>query len=91
LKVIWTPRAASDLDGVVDYIGADSPDSAVRVAEKIYNHIMKLETMPHIGRKGVVPGTRELIFYPWPYIAVYRVVEDEVRIILIRHASQQWP
>ena len=91
MKVIWTPRAASDLDEMVDYIGADSPDSALRVAGRIYDQVMQLATMPHIGRSGEVPSTRELVFHPWPYIAVYKVADDAVRIIRIRHASQQWP
>jgi toxin ParE1/3/4 len=52
---------------------------------------MQLATMPHIGRRDEVPGTHELIFHPWPYIAVYRVTKDSIRILRIRHASQQWP
>jgi toxin ParE1/3/4 len=52
---------------------------------------MKLGTMPNMGRVGVVPGTRELIFYPWPYIAVYKIAGDSVRIIRIRHVPQEWP
>jgi toxin ParE1/3/4 len=76
---------------MMDYISADSPGSAIRVANKIRSQIMQLATMPHIGRVGEVPGTRELIFDPWPYIAVYRISDDRVRILRIRHASQNWP
>jgi toxin ParE1/3/4 len=89
--VVWTPRAASDLDAMMDYISVDSPGSAIRVANKIRTHIMQLATMPHIGRVGEVPGTRELVFDPWPYIAVYRISDDQIRILRIRHASQDWP
>ena len=91
MKVIWTPRAAKDLDALVDYIGDDSPDAATRVASRILNQISSLASMPDMGRIGLVPGTRELVFRPWSYIAVYKVVRDEVRILRIRHASQNWP
>jgi toxin ParE1/3/4 len=91
MRVLWTPRATSDLDDMVEHIGKDSPDSAVRVAERIYNQVMQLATTPHIGRGGDVPGTRELVFHHWPYIAVYRVTEDSIRVLRIRHASQLWP
>ena len=91
MKIVWTPRAALDLDDLVDYISADSPDSATRVADRIYNEVLRLGTLPSIGRTGAVPGTRELIFPPWPYIAVYRVTDDSVRILRIRHAAQDWP
>jgi toxin ParE1/3/4 len=91
MKIIWTPRAASDLDGVVDFIAAGSPDAATRVANRIYKEVMQLAAMPNVGKIGELPGTRELLFHPWPYIAVYKVTSDAVRIIRIRHASQRWP
>jgi toxin ParE1/3/4 len=91
VKIVWTPRAADDLDAAVDYISADRPDAAVRVAGTIYHHVLTLAMLPHMGRVGELPGTRELVFHPWPYIAVYRVDVDAVRILRIRHASQDWP
>jgi addiction module RelE/StbE family toxin len=91
MKIIWTPRAADDLEFVVNEISADQPDAAIRVAYRIYNHVLMLADLPHMGRKGELPGTRELVFNPWPYIAVYRVSEDAVRILRIRHGAQQWP
>jgi plasmid stabilization system protein ParE len=36
-------------------------------------------------------GTRELVFAPWPYIAVYEIIQNEVQVLRIRHASQDWP
>jgi addiction module RelE/StbE family toxin len=91
VKIVWTPQAADDLDAAVDYISAERPDAAVRVANTIYNHVLALATMPQMGRTGELPGTRELVFHPWPYIAVYRVDAEAVRILRIRHASQDWP
>jgi len=35
--------------------------------------------------------TRELVFAPWPYIAVYEIIEGQVHVLRIRHASQDWP
>ncbi|WP_396248285.1 type II toxin-antitoxin system RelE/ParE family toxin [Granulicella mallensis] len=53
--------------------------------------MMQLAAMPNVGKIGELPGTRELLFHPWPHIAVYKVTSDAVRIIRIRHASQRWP
>ncbi len=44
-----------------------------------------------MGRTGLAPDTRELVFPPWPYIAVYEVVDSVVNVLRIRHASQDWP
>jgi len=91
MKVLWTPRAASDLEHAADYIAKRNPDAAIRVATKIYTRMMALETTPEIGRIGAVRGTREIVFHQWPYIAVYKISRDAVRILRIRHASQQYP
>ena len=91
MNVVWTPRAAEDLYALIDYIRLDNSDAAVRVASRIFSQIEALATMPHRGRTGQAPRTRELVFHPWPYIAVYRIEEDEVRVLRIRHASQDWP
>ena len=91
MKVLWTERAARDLEAAADYISRSNPEAAARVAATIYHRIMALESMPGIGRLGPVPGTREIVFHPWPYIAVYKASHDAIRIIQIRHASRQYP
>ena len=50
-----------------------------------------LRTFPQRGRIGLAKDTRELVFAPWPYIAVYEIIEDQVQVLRIRHASQDWP
>jgi len=51
---------------------------------------MRLESpeLTHMGRPGLVEGTRELV--EWPYIIVYKVYEDreEVVIVSIVHGAQ---
>ena len=91
MRIIWTPRAAADLEHAASYIADRNPDAAIKVASKIYNRIMTLEATPEIARIGVVQGTREIVFHPWPYIAVYKIFGGAVRIVRIRHASQQYP
>jgi toxin ParE1/3/4 len=91
MKVLWTPRAAEDLEHAVLYISADRPGAATCVAASIYESINALAAFPNMGRIGVLPGTRELVFARWSYIAVYKVTADAVQILRIRHTSQDWP
>lgn len=91
MKVVWSPLAKKDLHQIYDFIAADSPDNATRVADVIYDRIARLASAPEIGRIGLVSGTRELPITPWPYIAVYRIGAGSVRIIRLRHAAQHWP
>jgi toxin ParE1/3/4 len=91
MKVRWTRPAIEDLASIFRHIRKDDSAAARRVRMTVATVVAKLSSMEDRGRKGEVPGTRELIFHPWPYIAVYEIVSDEVRILRIRHASQQWP
>jgi len=53
--------------------------------------IANLRRFPLRGRLGLAPGTREIVYPPWPYIAVYEISGDQVHVLGIRHASQDWP
>jgi toxin ParE1/3/4 len=90
-RVRWTLDAADDLAHIVARIREDSPSAALRVARTIYSAIAELRTFPHRGRMGLAQNTRELIFAPWPYIAVYEISDGQINVLRIRHASQDWP
>ncbi len=90
-RVRWTTNAAADLTHIVQRIREDNPSAAQRVAREIYGAVAGLRKFPYRGRIGLAPGTRELVFAPWPYIAVYEVVENQVQVLRIRHAAQDWP
>jgi toxin ParE1/3/4 len=90
MRVRWTTNAADDLERICDYIAESRPQSARRVAQTIVESIATLETFPNVGRRGRVEGTRELVFVPLPFVAVYEVHED-VHVLRILHGAQQWP
>jgi toxin ParE1/3/4 len=57
---------------------------------RIEDKVMRLGSpeLTHMGRPGLVEGTRELL--EWPYIIVYKVYEgrEEVVIVSIVHGAQ---
>jgi len=93
MQVRWSPAAAEDLEGIVNYIRKDNPDAARRVARTIYDRAGELGRFPHQGRGGRVEGTRELPLPSLPFIVVYRVLEraDTVEIVNVIHGAQHWP
>jgi addiction module RelE/StbE family toxin len=91
MRVTWARRAVDDLRAITSYIATDNARAAAQVASRIFYETSRLTVMPERGRMGRVAGTRELVFTPWPYIAVYRVAGEQIRVLRIRHAAQQWP
>ena len=89
--VRWTTDAAHDLEQITERISKDHPESAIRIARTLYHALAVLRDFPNRGRAGRIEGTRELVFPPLPYIAVYRVKGETVEVLRIYHAAQDWP
>jgi toxin ParE1/3/4 len=90
MKVLWTEGAADDLAAIADYIAADSPQAARRVAAHIFGSTTALGNAPYIGRKRPDDTAREFVFAPWPYIALYEVTDNSVVIKAVRHTARDW-
>lgn len=72
MNIRWTTGATADLEQIREYIAQDSLASALKTVRVIFSRIEELVTFPHRGRNGREAGTRELVMYPLPYLAVYR-------------------
>lgn len=88
MRVKWTRPAAEDLRGIRLFIQGDSPSAARRVNRTILERCELLCDFPERGRIGIEPETRELVFAPLPYIAVYRVKGEIIEILHIWHGAQ---
>jgi len=91
MRVRWTIPAADDLYNIVRHIQTDNPQAAADAAEFLYDGCASLRKFPHIGRKGRIEGTRELVFSGLPYTLVYRIQDQIVEVIRIYHGAQDWP
>ena len=50
-----------------------------------------MKEWPERGSPGREKGTREILFPPAPYVAVYRVKEQTIEVMRIYHAAQDRP
>jgi toxin ParE1/3/4 len=91
MTVRWSPEAVADFAAIVEYIRNQNPSAAERVAHTIYDGVASLASFPRKGRPGRTKGTREFVFSPLPFIAVYRVKEEAVEVARVLHGSQRWP
>ena len=88
MRIRWTPAAAADLEHISNYLKENHPHYRQPTMRKLYEAIYSLKESPHRGRVGREEGTRELLFPPLPYVAVYRVKEQNIEVLRIYHAAQ---
>lgn len=90
MNVVIRAKAAEDLAGIFTWIARDNPPAAAETVRRIRQRIGRLVTpgLAHMGRPGLVPGTRELV--EAPYMIVYEVHEerDELVVLAILHGAQ---
>lgn len=90
MQIRWSTNAVHELEQIGEYIRRDSAVKALQICRRIYRGIARLEKFPYRGRIGTTEGTRELVFAPLPYIAVYQIKSDVVEVLHIYHAARDW-
>jgi toxin ParE1/3/4 len=89
---VWSPETIDDLAALRAYIEEDDPAAARRTALRIVHAIeVLLAANPRIGRPGRVPGTRELVIPPTPFIVPYRVRSNTIQALRVFHGTRRWP
>jgi toxin ParE1/3/4 len=91
MRIAWTPAAAADLEQISDYLFDRSPKAAMEVVQRIYQAASTLKKFPDSGRRGRKEDTRELVLTGLPYLVVYDVERQTVRVLRILHGARRWP
>ncbi len=91
MRIRWTPGAAADLQHTSNYLKERHPHYQQPTIRKLYEAVPSLKRWPHRGRAGREEGTREILFPPLPYVAVYRVKEQSIEVLRIYHGAQDRP
>jgi plasmid stabilization system protein ParE len=89
IEIVWSQVALSRVQQIRAFVAQDRPVAAERLATRIVAAVEVLRVFPHMGRAGMVPGTRELVIGRTPYVVVYRVQTKIVTILTIWHGAQQ--
>ena len=89
---VLSADADLDLDGIWEYIAADSIDAADRWVGKLFDAFDALAHMPGMGHKR-----EDLTDYPvriWPvgsYLIVYRAERQPIEIVAVTQGSRDIP
>lgn len=90
--VVWRPRAQADLLALYDWVAARADaEIAFQYTSRIESHVAALATFPDRGRPrdDLLTGLRTIPYRGRTVIA-YRVRADEVEILRLVHAGQDW-
>jgi toxin ParE1/3/4 len=88
VKLRYTLPALADLDALLGYIHAHSPQGAKNVQSRIQKLINLLLLYPFIGSRTEDPLIRRMTTSPYPYIVFYEAADEEIVIHATRHAAR---
>ena len=91
-KIIFSPQAIADLEGVVRHIARDDPVTAVRIGNALIDRVEILENFPLLGAPYAKrPGVRKLVSRPYLIFYRFREQNDAVDILRYWHGAQCEP
>ena len=92
MKIVWSPLAIERMSDIAQYIAQDNPDATAKWINKVFKKVGRLNDFPKSGRK--VPETKRTdileIFYG-NYRIIYRLRQNEISILTVRHGKQILP
>jgi len=91
LELVWSALARRRLKEIHDYAAKDKPEAAKRLGVRIVAVVELLRDHPFLGRIGADPRVREFVIGGTPYIVVYRIQGEQIRIETIWHGAQRRP
>jgi len=86
MRITWAPEARRQIHEIWHYIALDDPQAADRMVTRLVAAVEKLAHFPHLGRPGR-EGSRELVVSGTPFVVVYRVEGEEIRIGTVLHGA----
>lgn len=89
MKIAFAARARRELVQIAAHIGVESPTGARRIVNRLLDRIGDLADLPLQGRPGRLAQTRELVVTRTPYIVIYRVGDNVVTVLSVRHTSRR--
>jgi len=86
----WTVSASNDLRSIDAWLSDRAgPDVAVRILTAIRFRADFLRNFPHGGRPSP-GGIRVLRVSETPHLILYRLADDVVEILRVRHEREDW-
>ena len=90
VKIIWSYKAYSDYESIIEFIAKDSEHYASLTAKKIWQEIRRIEHNPMEGRMvpeaGYLENIREFVL--GQYRIIFQIKGDMAYLLTIHHNSR---
>jgi toxin ParE1/3/4 len=91
MRLVWTATAVTDLEQISDYVFEKNPELAATTIRHILESASELKLFPRRDRPGCKEGMREIVLTQLPYLVVYEVVDQSIRVLRVLHGARRWP
>ncbi len=88
MRLRYTLPALADLNAILDYVSARSPQGAARIHARIQMVIELLLAYPRIGLPTDDATIRRINTSPYSYLVFYEISGDEIIIHAVRHGAR---
>lgn len=88
-RLIWSPASRADLHEIDRFLTECNPAAAGRILRAIRASSDRLRDYPKLGRALQEPF-RVIGVRTTKYVLVYRLRNDGVEIIRVRHSAENW-
>lgn len=89
LKIRYAPAAQRDLASIFAYLAERSPQAKRLIAARLSNAILLIADNPAIGVRTQRPGIFVKFVPKSAYKIFYRLQEETIEVIHIRHSSRR--
>ena len=91
MVIVWNENAKKELKKIYEYILKDSSQNALKVRQKIIEHILSLLANPEkhpLDKYKINNDGTWRAFEIYHYRISYRVNKEQIRVIRLRHTSR---
>ena len=91
MVTVWGKSAKKQLQLAYEFIKLDSPQNAVKVRDEIINHSIELASHPEIHPPDKYKHSNDGTYRAFElhrYRITYRILQNEIRIVRLRHTSR---
>ena len=89
MRIRYTPQARGDIDRIDEYLNKRSSGGARNVLRAIYAGVQFAAERPEGSKRTEDPAVRVKVVRRYRYKIFYRILDDAVEVLHIRHTSRR--